>query len=57
MRTLLNCVHITSADDPVQQQCKKMVLKDFNDLKSKQVNDCNTKINEIKCHLSIINMA
>lgn len=36
---------------------QKMVLKDFNDLKSKQVNDCNTKINEIKCHLSIINMA
>lgn len=27
MHTLLNCVHITSADDPVPQQCDKMVLK------------------------------
>lgn len=31
--------------------------KDYNDLKAKQVNDCNITINEIKCHLSKIYMA
>lgn len=27
MHILLNCVHITSADNPVPQQCEKLVLK------------------------------
>lgn len=52
MQTLLNCVHITSVNDLVTQQCEKMVLKNYNDLKAKQVNDCSITINNIKCHIS-----
>lgn len=44
MHILLNCVHITSADNPVPQQCEKMVLKKYNDLKGKQVNERNITI-------------
>lgn len=31
---------------------RKMVLKNYNDLKANQVNDCNITITKIKCHWS-----